>query len=287
MSFVIAGVSGNTGKIVAESLIAQKRAVKVLVRDPAKGEPWKAKGAQVAIADLGDANALAREFKGADGAYVLIPPTFTAPDFRAYQDRISAAIAEAVQTSAIPHVVFLSSIGAQLPSGNGPIAGLYVAEQRFRRENATAWTFLRAGYFMENLAGSLATLPQGFVPSFLPLSLGIDMIATADIGRLAATLLLEKGKGTEVVQFGGPPVTMNDVAAALGRITGNPVRVQEMPLDTVVPTFTGMGMPKDLAELYRDMIEGFARGRVTSDPAHRRLTGTTSIDVFLRRFLSR
>src|SRR5262245_4067078 len=86
MSFVIAGVSGNTGKIVADSLIAQKRSVKVVVRDAAKGAAWSAKGAEVAVADLGDAAALGRALQGAEGAYLLVPPSFTEPDFRAYQD---------------------------------------------------------------------------------------------------------------------------------------------------------------------------------------------------------
>src|SRR5260221_13461433 len=101
MSFVVAGVSGNTGKIVAESLLAQKRAVKVVVRDAAKGEPWKAKGAEVAVADLADAAALGRALEGAEGAYLLIPPSFVEPNFRAYQDRIAAAIAQAVRTSKV------------------------------------------------------------------------------------------------------------------------------------------------------------------------------------------
>jgi uncharacterized protein YbjT (DUF2867 family) len=287
MSFVVAGVSGNTGKVVAESLLSQKRAVKVIVRDAAKGEPWKAKGAAVAIADLCDADALGRAFKGAEGAYVLIPPSFKEPNFRAYQDRLSTAIAEAARTSRVPHVVFLSSIGAHLASGNGPIAGLYVAEQKFRREEASAWTFLRAGYFMENLASSLATLPQGFLPSFLPASLGIHMIATVDIGRFAAKLLVEGGKGADVVHFGGPPVSMNDVAAAITRITGKAVRVQEAPLDAVVPTFTGFGMPKDLAELYREMLEGFGTSRIIPEPGKRHVQGTTSIETFLRGALAK
>jgi uncharacterized protein YbjT (DUF2867 family) len=282
MAFVVAGVSGHTGQVVAETLLAQKRAVKVVVRDAAKGAPWKAKGADVAVADLGDAGALTQALKGAEGAYVLVPPTFAAPNFRAYQDRLSTAIAAAVRASRVPHVVFLSSIGAQLALGSGPIVGLHVAEEMFRREKATAWTFLRAGYFMENLEASFATLPQGFIPSFMPPSLGIDMIATADIGRQAAALLVEGGKGTEVVQLGGPSVSMNDVAAAIGRIIGKPVRVQEAPLDAVVPTFTGFGMPKDLAELYREMLEGFTAGRIGADPGQRRMPGTTSIETFLR-----
>ena len=282
MAFVVAGVSGHTGQVVAETLLAQKRAVKVVVRDAAKGSPWKAKGADVAVADLGDAGALTQALKGAEGAYVLVPPTFTAPNFRAYQDRLSTAIADAARASRVPHVVFLSSIGAQLASDSGPIVGLHMAEETFRREKATAWTFLRAGYFMENLGALFATLPQGFIPSFLPASLGIDMIATVDIGKQAAALLVEGGKGTEVVQLGGPPISMNDVAAAIGRITGKPVRVQEAPLDAVVPTFTGLGMPKDLAELYREMLEGFTVGRIGAEPGMRRIAGTTSIETFLR-----
>jgi uncharacterized protein YbjT (DUF2867 family) len=282
MSFVVAGVSGHTGKVVAESLLAQKRHVKVVVRDAAKAALWKSKGAEVAIADLGDANALAAAMQGAEGAYVLIPPTFAAPSFRAYQDRLSDAIAAAARASRVPHVVFLSSIGAQLASGSGPIGGLHVAEHKFRREEATAWTFLRAGYFMENLATSLGTLPQGFIPSFLPAALGIDMIATRDIGQTAAELLLKGSKGVNVVQLGGPPVTMNDVATALSRITGKAVRVQEGPLDAVVPTFTGFGMPKDLAELYREMLDGFIKRRIGVEAGQPHTSGTTSIETFLR-----
>jgi uncharacterized protein YbjT (DUF2867 family) len=286
MSFVVAGVSGNTGKIVAESLIAQKRAVKVVVRDSAKGEPWRAKGADVAVADLGDADALARALRGAEGAYLLIPPTFAAPDFRAYQDRLGSSIAEALRASRVPHTVLLSSIGAQHASGTGPIVGLHRAEEKLRREG-TAFTFLRAGYFMENLGSSLATLAQGFVSNFVPASLGIDMVPTIDIGRLAASLLLEGGKETQVVELGGPPVSMNDVAAALGRITGKPVRVEEAPLDAVVPAFTGFGMPKDLAELYREMLEAITNGRVKFEGTHRRIAATTSIETFLRGALAK
>jgi uncharacterized protein YbjT (DUF2867 family) len=280
MSFVVAGVSGNTGKIVAESLIAQKRAVKVVVRDSAKGEPWRAKGADVAVADLSDADALARALRGAEGAYLLIPPTFAAPDFRAYQDRLGSSIAEALRASHVPHAVLLSSIGAQHASGTGPIVGLHRAEEQLRREARPSRSFERVTH--GEPGSSLATLAQGFVSNFVPASLAIDMVPTIDIGRLAASLLLEGGKESQVVELGGPAVSMNDVAAALGRITGKPVRVEEAPLDAVVPAFTGFGMPKDLAELYREMLEAIMNGRVKFEGTHRRITATTSIETFLR-----
>jgi uncharacterized protein YbjT (DUF2867 family) len=284
--YVVAGVSGHTGKVAAESLLAQNRAVRVVVRDAKKGDAWKAKGADVAVADLGDPKALGRALQGTEGAYVLVPPSMTEPDFGAYQDRISDSIARATEESRVPHLVLLSSIGADQPSGTGPIAGLYRAEKKLSRLPATKSTFLRAGYFMENLAASLGTLGQGFIPSFIPATLPIDMIATVDIGHLVAKLLVEGSPAaTQVVQLGGPPVTMNDVASALGRLTKKAVRVEEAPLDAVVPTFTSFGMTEDLAKRYREMLEGLRSGLVAAEAGQRKVAGTTPVEVVLRGLL--
>ncbi len=285
MTFAIAGATGNTGKVAAETLLAQQKPVRVIVRNAAKGEPWAARGAEVAVADLSDRSALARAFEGASGAYVLVPPSMTEPDFRAYQDRVSDAIAHAVEASHVPHVVLLSSVGAEQPSGTGPIAGLHRAEQKLRAIGGTASSFVRAGYFMENIGASLGMLEQGVVPSFVPADLGIDMIATVDIGHLVASLLVEGAKQTSVVELGGPAVSMNDVAGALSRVTGKPVRVQEAPLDAVVPTFTSFGMPKDLAELYREMLAAMVSGKVAFQGGHRRVLGTTNVETVLRGLL--
>ena len=94
--FVIAGVTGNTGAVVAEKLLAQKKAVRVLVRDEAKGAPWKAKGAEIAVAALDDAKALTEALKGAEGAYFLSPPDFGAKDLRASRRALVDAIASAI-----------------------------------------------------------------------------------------------------------------------------------------------------------------------------------------------
>ena len=52
MDYVIAGVSGNTGSVAAAALLDAGAKVRVVVRDAAKGAPWKARGAEVAVADL-------------------------------------------------------------------------------------------------------------------------------------------------------------------------------------------------------------------------------------------
>src|SRR4051794_6683769 len=108
--YVVAGVSGHTGRAAAESLLEQGRRVRVLVRERAKGEEWRARGAEVAAASLDDAAALARALSGADGAYLLVPPAYGAQDVLAVQRGCTTAMAEAVRASGIPHVVLLSSI---------------------------------------------------------------------------------------------------------------------------------------------------------------------------------
>lgn len=287
MTYAIAGVTGHTGKVAAEALLSQGKQVRVVVRDGAKAEPWRAKGAEVAVADLGDAKVLAKALEGAEGAFLLIPPNLAAPRFREYQDRTAAALASAVEKSGVPHVVLLSSVGAQHPAGTGPIAALYGAEKALSAIGKTRCSFLRAAYFMENLGGSLGMLAQGVLPSFTPAAFAFDMIATVDIGRLAAQLLVEKADKTQVVELGGPPRSMNDAAAALSAITGKTIAVHEAPLDAMVPTLTGFGLPQEVAAMYREMTEGLLSGHVAFEGGHRRVQGSTSLDEVLKGMLGK
>ena len=287
--YAIAGVSGNTGRAAAETLLAAGEKVRVIVRDAAKGASWKARGAEVAVADLGNAQSLAAALKGADAVYLLLPPRM-APGFREYQLETGKALLEAVELAQPKHVVFLSSIGAHLPAGTGPIAGLYPVEQGLRavhaRHSAVNVTLLRAGYFMENLGGSLGALAHGILPGFSPTDLEIQMIATADIGRTAAMLLREGGQGLQIVQLGGPGRSANDAAAALTKLTGKPIQAVSSPTDQVVPTLTGFGMPADVAALYEEMIEGMNAGRIVFEEGQRRIEGTTALETVLGGLLS-
>ncbi len=56
--YVITGVSGHTGSVVASSLLKQGKPVRVIVRAEEKRKSWKAQGAEVALASLDDAGKL-------------------------------------------------------------------------------------------------------------------------------------------------------------------------------------------------------------------------------------
>jgi uncharacterized protein YbjT (DUF2867 family) len=284
----ILGINGNTGSVVAETLLAGGHAIRAIVRSPDKGERWRARGAEVAVADLDDTAALTRALAGSTGAYVLVPPRGDAADPRAHNRGVIASLAAAVAAAKVPHVVLLSSIGAQHAAGTGPIASLHEAERALAATGA-ALTAVRAGYFAENWGGSLGFVTQGFVPSFLPADLAVPTVATADIGRTAAAALVEGGRGRQVIELSGPrDVTAREVVAAVARIVGRDLRIEEAPLDAVVPTFTGFGMSPAVAALYREMYAGIAAGHVAWEGgAARAVRGSTTVDQVLQKLVAR
>src|ERR1700688_2999026 len=108
--FVVLGASGNTGKVVAETLLRQKKKVRVVLHDAAREKAWGEAGADVAIADVDEGAALERAFGIAEGVYVLLPPNFSSSQVRVDNNRRADTIATAVEAAGVPHVVLLSSV---------------------------------------------------------------------------------------------------------------------------------------------------------------------------------
>ena len=279
--FIVLGASGNTGKIVAETLLAQKKAVRVVLHNAAKGEAWKARGAEVAIADVEDGAALERALKGAEGAYVLLPPSFSSSQVRVDNGRRAKTIATAVEAAGVAHVVMLSSVGAQQPDGTGPVLSLHDAEATFGRTRA-AVTFLRPAYFMENWGGSLHAVGQGALPTFLLADKAIPMVATKDIGLAAARLLAEGGSGKRVIEMAGPrEYSPRDVAAALGRVIGKAIVAKQEPEEAMAAALMGSGMNAEWARLFQELTHGVNAGRVTWEGGHPRWRGETDVEAVL------
>ncbi len=286
--YAVAGVTGHTGAVVAETLLAANEPVRVIVRDPKKGARWQERGADVAVADVGDAAALTRALGGVAGVYLLLPPIPTSNQPVEDNRKVSAAIREAVSAAAVPHVVLLSSVGAQHEGGTGPIQMVHHLETELEATGA-ATTFVRAAYFMENWGASLGMLEQGTLPTFGAVDVAFPQVATRDIGRVAAAALLEGPRGRDVVELAGPrELSANDVAATLSALTGKTVAAQQFPLEGVVPTFTALGISAAFAELYREMYAGMAEGKVAWEGgAARHARGTVPIEDVLRPMLAR
>ncbi|MBN3826958.1 NmrA family NAD(P)-binding protein [Burkholderia sp. Ac-20384] len=224
--FVVTGVTGRTGAVAAQALIDAGVAVRVVVRDRAKAARWAEQGAEVAVADLADSAALTRAFAGAHGAYLVKPPNYALENVFEHAGVTARAVVEAVRAAGLPKLVLLSSVGADRPSGTGVIATNRTAEQRLA-ELGIPVVFLRAAYFMENWARVIDPVrTQGILPSLLvPVERAIPMVATEDIGRIAADLLRDDWAGIRKIGLEGPVAySPADIAAIFARVLNRPVR---------------------------------------------------------------
>ena len=282
--FVITGATGHTGSVAAETLLAAGKSVRVVVRDAGKAKALAARGADVVTADLSDEATLTRAFAGADGVFVLSPPDVTLKDFLGERKKLTDGFARVAKAAGVKHVVLLSSVGAQHENGTGMIRSTHAAEQALRASGLPV-TFVRAAYFVENWAAVLQPAQQdGVLPSFIAASQKIAMVASRDIGKTVAQALLDGPRGTRVIELAGPvDVAPNDVAAALSKILEKPVKVAEAPLSAVVPTFTSFGVSQNVAELFRELYEGLANGKVAWQGSDTELVrGTTTLEETLR-----
>ncbi len=280
--YAITGVTGKVGGAVARGLLAAGLPVRAVVRDETKGAEWAARGCEVAVADIGDRAALAAAFAGAEGAFVLLPPNFDpAPGFAEVR-AILTALRPALEAARPARVVCLSTIGAQAAETN-------LLSQLGLMEAALAdlpmpVAFLRAAWFMENTAGDLgAARAAAVVPSFLqPLDKPVPMVATADVGRVAADLLRETWSGVRVVELEGPRrVTPDEIAALLSELMGRPVQMEAPPRAAWPALFVAQGMRHP--EPRSRMLDGFNAGWIEFEAGEAgSLKGAIRIETVLR-----
>jgi NAD(P)H dehydrogenase (quinone) len=256
--YAITGISGQVGSAVARSLLAARQPVRAVVRDLNKGARWLRLGAELAVADLSDTEALVDAFSGVDGVFILLPPVFDpAPGFAESQALIDS-LRVALERARPRKVVALSTIGADAARPN-LLTVLRRMEQSFA-SLALPVTFLRAAWFMENAAWDLPAAASGVIHSFLqPLDRRIAMISTEDLGRTAAALLREGFTGHRIVELeSARRVSPNDVAAAFEEALHHPVRAQVVPRDQWEGLFRAQGMRYPLPRM--QMIDGFNEG---------------------------
>jgi uncharacterized protein YbjT (DUF2867 family) len=257
--FAITAITGKVGGAVARTLFKAGRQVRAVVRDEAKGAPWAALGCDVAIADVSDAAPLAAAFAGTEGVFVLLPPVFDpAPGFPDAKAAI-AVIREALVRAAPPKVVVLSTIGADSDRPN-LLNALRLLEEALT-DLPMPITFLRAAWFMENVAWDVASARhEGVIHSYLqPLDRPVPMIATDDVGRTAAEILCEDWTGHRIVELEAiDRVTPNAIAAAFADALGKPVKARIVPRADWEGIFRNQGMKNPLPRM--QMVDGFNAG---------------------------
>lgn len=245
-------------------LLAAGEPVRVIGRERVRLGPLAAKGAEPWPGDIGDSAFLEKAFSGARGAFILIPPRYDAPDVREYQNRIGTSLVTALAKSRVPRVVALSSIGAHLTEGTGPILGLHDLESRLSALKEAEVVCLRPAYFMENLLWSIPLIRnQGINGSPIRPDVPIPMIATEDIAAATARLFIEGIFHGHAVRYllGPRDLTMTEATRILGEAIGKPgLRYVQFSEEDARKSMAGAGMSGSVLDSMLEMQRGFNAG---------------------------
>lgn len=282
--YVVSGATGHTGSAVAKNLLEKNLPVRVIVRNTEKAANLESLGAEVALADLQDADALTEALKGATVLYLMNPPNYQSEDQFAEAKKVIAAFQTAIENSSLEKIVVLSSIGSQLSSGTGNILTTHYLEQAFGNLNIPV-TFIRAGSFMENWNEVFeAAKANGVLPSFFdPLDMKIPQVASRDIGRVAADSMQEKTAGKEIKELAGFWTTTEETAEAIGKALGKEVKAVAVPREEWIGILSQHNSPQNAASL-AEMFDGFNSGHIKFETENQ-IAGRITLEDYMREAL--
>jgi uncharacterized protein YbjT (DUF2867 family) len=290
MKYVITGGAGNISKELALGLLKYGHDVTVIGRDETHLKALTDAGAKAAIGSLEDTVFLAKTFKGADAVYTMVPPNFNPTgNWKKWIAGIGNNYAAAIRSNDIKYVVNLSSIGAHLPDGCGPVSGLYKVEQALNASGAHV-KHLRPGYFFANLMANIPLIKHMNImgANFGGPDFKLNLSDPADI----AVAAIEEMKG---LSFNGKSVrylssderSTDDIAAVIGNAIGKPALPWVVFSDE--QSFQGMkdgGLSEEVAKNYVEMGKALREGRMQEDfQSHRpQFKGKVKLENFAKQF---
>lgn len=269
MKYTLTGGAGNITQPVALALLKAGHAVTVVSRNAANLKELTDAGATAAIGSVEDTRFLTEAFTGADAVYTMVPPTFAAADWKGYIGQIGKNFAEAIGAARVKNVVNLSSVGAHMAAGAGPVSGLHLAEKALNSLPDTNIRHLRPAYFYNNLLANIPLIKgMGIIGANFSAKPGtFPIVATSDIAAAAAESLLALNfKGSSVQYIVSDEVGTDLIAATLGAAIGKPELAWVQFTDE--QAFAGMqqaGLPEEVAKNYAEMNRAMHSGDMAED----------------------
>ncbi|WP_439695437.1 NAD(P)H-binding protein [Mucilaginibacter sp. AW1-7] len=291
MKIITTGSLGNVAKPLVKKLIAAGHEVTVISTKEDRKNEIEELGAKAAIGSISDVTFLTEAFNGADAVYTMMPPSMGAINMIRNIADAGHANAQAIKAASVPHVVMLSSVGADAPEGTGPVKGVHRVEQILSQLNGVNVTVLRSGFFFVNFFRDIPLIKNRGI--FGNNYSGDDELALThsdDLSSAIADELQTKGNGFEVKYVVSDISTGNKIATLFGKAIGKPeLTWTEIPDEQLKQGMLSGGLPPELAGLIIELGQGVKAGIVMKDffEKGRQVTGKIKLEQFAEEFKSR
>lgn len=270
-TILVTGATGHQGGAVFRHLREKGFSVRAFTRDPSseKARNLVGHGAEVVRGDLNDAASLAKALDGVYGVYSV--QSFAERGIEA-EIREGKNLADAANRSGITHFVYSSVVSADKNTGIPHFDSKFQIEEHIRG-TGLPYTILRPAFFMENWLGMRQMIEQGNITLPLTPDTRLQMVAVDDIGALASMAFEQPAHWRgRAVELAGDELSMTELAAAFGRISGREVKYVQAPWDQFEANagheltimyrwFQDVGYDVDIAALRREYskLTGFER----------------------------
>ncbi|NLS20342.1 NAD(P)H-binding protein [Rhizobium sp. P40RR-XXII] len=277
-AFVVLGASGHIGSVVARRLLREGHQVIAVVRDEARASDLKSAGADIAVVDVGNMEALRATLRRGRRAFLLNPPAPVTTDTDAEETRTATSIAEAVAGANLEKILVESTYGAQPGDAIGDLSVLWAFEKRVGAA-AIPMAVNRGAYYFTNLDMLLDEAQRGFIITMFPAHLKIPMVAPTDLGVAAARRLTTSLDDVGIRYVEGPEAySFDDVADAFAETLEHAVTVRTIERGEWESSLKQAGFSEQAAHAYARMIEVSLGGfDMPKDP----MRGTTSLRAYI------
>jgi uncharacterized protein YbjT (DUF2867 family) len=291
MKITLTGSLGNISKPLAKQLIAAGHQVTIISSNADKKNEIEQLGAAAAIGLITDVDFLSEAFNGADAIYTMVPPNFGATNYRQYVGSIGQNYAEAIRRSGVTRVVNLSSIGAHIDGGTGPISGVHDAEITLNKLEGVSIKHIRAPFFYINFYNNIDMIKHlGFLGSNYDSNTRLVMVHPEDIAAAVAEELQKSFTGKSVRYLVSDDRTTGEVAAVLGNAIGKPdLQWVEFTDEQAYDGMLQGGLPPEIARNFVEMGTAVRSGILWGDyDLHKPgLSGNHKLESFAKEFADR
>jgi uncharacterized protein YbjT (DUF2867 family) len=268
MKIIVTGSLGNISKPLAEKLLAENHDVTIISSKAEKKPLIEAMGAKAAIGSVEDVDFLTNVFKGADAVYTMVPPYFGASDWKKHIARIGENLATAVKSAGVKYVVNLSSVGAHMPEGCGPVSGLYYTEKALNNLEGVNAKHLRPGFFYTNFYANIGMVKHmGIIGSNYGAGTPMMLADPDDIAAVAAEELTNLTfTGKSIRYIASDERTADEIAKTLGNAIGKPdLNWVEFGDADSLSAMQQNGLPEEVAKNYVEMGTALRSGEMAKE----------------------
>lgn len=267
MKYVITGSLGNISQPLAEALLKEGHEVTIVTSNHKHEDAIKAMGAKPAVGTVEDRKFLNETFKDNDAVYTMVPPKWDADDWKGWIAGIGDNYVTAIKDAGIKYVVNLSSIGAHMPDGCGPVSGLHRVEEAMNALEGVNIKHLRPAYFYPNLFSQVGLIKHAGMMGANYGELPFPMIHPQDIAKAATEELLQLNfSGKSVRYLAGDKKTGAEIASVIGKAIGKEdLKWVVFSDEQSIEGMKGAGLPDEVSKQYTEMGASMRSGEMSAD----------------------